>query len=161
MSGRFEEVFERVIGHEGGYVNDPRDPGGETKFGISRRAYPGVRIAELTLEDAREIYRRDYWQALRCDDLPAPVDEFIFDFGVNSGVATAAKALQGAAGALRDGKVGPRTVEAVKAKAPLELVRLLFVERALIFARHHELAAFGRGWFARLFDKTAQAIRET
>lgn len=157
---RFEQIFQRVIGHEGGYVNDRRDPGGETKFGISRRAYPNEDIAALTLERARELYRRDYWDRIKGDDLPRPVDEFAFDFAVNSGVRAAALALQGAVGALRDGDVGPKTLAALQRSQPIEVVRLMFVERAMIFALHPQDEVFGRGWFARLFDKTAQAVRE-
>ena len=157
---RFGQIFERVIGHEGGYVNDPRDPGGETKFGISKRAYPNEDIANLTLERARELYRRDYWDKIRGEDLPAPIDDYTFDFAVNSGVRAAALALQGATGALRDGEIGPRTLDAVRAKPALGILRLIFVERAMVFALHPQDKVFGRGWFARLFDKTVQAVKE-
>src|SRR5574343_326744 len=66
----FDQAFDRLIGHEGGYVFDPHDPGGETKFGISKRAYPALDIAALTLADAKAIYRRDYWDGAQCDRLP-------------------------------------------------------------------------------------------
>jgi lysozyme family protein len=157
---RFDDVFERVIGHEGGYVNNPKDPGGETKYGISKRSYPNLDIAGLTLEDAKGIYRLDFWGPLRCEELPRPVDEFLFDFGVNSGVMRASKALQEAAGVQQDGKIGPRTLAAVKSKDPLSIVRLLFVERALVFSRQREVSVFGRGWFGRLYDVTSQAISD-
>lgn len=160
MNPRFEDVFNRVIGHEGGYVNDPRDPGGETKFGISKRSYPNVNIADLTVEDARAIYLSDYWGKLRADELPPPLDEFLFDFAVNSGVTTAAMALQGAVGALRDGSIGPKTIEAVRRHPLREVLRLVFVDRAMVFALSKNDAIYGRGWFARLFDKTTQALSE-
>ncbi len=157
---RFEVAFERVIGHEGGYANDPRDPGGETKFGISKRAYPHLNIASISVDDAKAIYLADYWNRLRADDLPQPLDEFLFDFAVNSGVPTAAMALQGAVGALRDGNIGPKTIDAVKRHPVRDVLRLLFVERAMVFALNPNDKTYGRGWFARLFDKTEQAIKE-
>jgi lysozyme family protein len=83
----FDTAFERLIGHEGDYVNHPKDPGGETKFGISKRQYPNVNIAALTLEDAKAIYRRDYWNVVGGDDLPYPIAFEVFDAGVNHGVS--------------------------------------------------------------------------
>lgn len=157
---RFDEVFERVIGHEGGYSLDPRDPGGETKFGISKRSYPGLDIAALSVENAKLIYRADFWNVLRCDELPPPIDEYVFDFAVNSGVSTAAESLQGAVGALRDGDIGPKTIEAVKRSKPADIVRLMFVDRAMVYALNPNDRRYGRGWFARLFDKTWQAFKE-
>jgi len=157
---RFDDVFERVIGHEGGYSNDSNDPGGETKFGISKRAYPKLNIATLTLEDAKVIYQTDYWDKIMGSALPVPIDEFVFDFAVNSGVQTAATALQGAVGALRDGNIGPKTIEAVKRTPGRNILRLLFVERAMVFALSPKDNLYGRGWFARLFDKTELALRE-
>ena len=69
----FETVVHMVLEHEGGYVNHPSDPGGETKYGISKRAYPDVDIAELTKDDAADLYKRDYWDRIKGDDLPAGV----------------------------------------------------------------------------------------
>jgi len=157
---RFDDIFERVIGHEGGYSSDVNDPGGETKFGISKRAYPKLNIRDLTLEDAKVIYQTDYWDKIMGPALPVPIDEFVFDFAVNSGVQAAATALQGAVGALRDGSIGPKTIEAVKRTPGRNILRLLFVERAMVFALSPKDNLYGRGWFARLFDKTELALRE-
>lgn len=158
---RFDDAFERTVGHEGGYVNDPRDPGGETIYGISRRSHPQAwAMGRPTLDQAKNIYREQYWEPLRCDELPLPLDEFLFDFAVNSGVKTAILALQSAAGVLQDGKLGPKTLAAVKAKPVFETIRLLFVDRAMVFALNQNDKLYGRGWFARLFDKTWQAFKE-
>lgn len=81
----FQQAFQIVIGHEGGYVNDPVDPGGETKYGISKRSYPDVDIPNLTLEKAQAIYERDYWLKCGCDKLPHPMNIIIFDSAVNHG----------------------------------------------------------------------------
>lgn len=90
----FEESVKHVLSHEGGYVNDPDDPGGETKYGISKRAYPNLDIANLTREDAKAIYKRDYWDAIGADNLPASVRYAAFDTAVNMGVGAAKKLLR-------------------------------------------------------------------
>ena len=124
----FLQAFDIVIGEEGGYVNDPKDPGGETKYGISKREYPNLNIPELTLEQAQEIYRRDYWNALNCDSHPWEMALVLFDCGVNHGVSAAKGILP--------------TVS-----TPTELQ----AERALRYARAETFGRFGRGWMRRLF----------
>lgn len=101
----FDTAFARLIGNEGGYVNDPRDPGGETKFGISKRSYPDVNIAALTVDAAKAIYLRDFWTPL-ADAHPA-VKFQVFDFAVQSGIQTALRKLQAAIGVADDGHWGP------------------------------------------------------
>lgn len=81
----FARCIEFVLAEEGGTVNDPHDPGGLTKYGISQRSYPDVDILRLTLDDATAIYRRDYWDKIRGDELPAGIDLLVFDSAVNQG----------------------------------------------------------------------------
>lgn len=153
---RYLEIFTRIIGTEGGYSNRANDPGGETKFGISKRSYPNLDIANLTVDDVQQIYYNDFYMKLRLDLLPVGLDEFVFDFAVNSGVPTVARILQRAVGVLPDGVIGPITAAAIKATDTVKLVRLLFVERAIIFAGAPK-ATFDEnchGWYARLFDQT-------
>ena len=90
----FLDLVDRVLSHEGGYVNDPNDPGGETKWGISKRSYPHLDIAALTLEDAQEIYRRDYWYALNLNAQPWPKALCLFDCAVNMGRGVALELYQ-------------------------------------------------------------------
>lgn len=166
---RFEEVFQRCIGHEGVYSNDPRDPGGETKYGITwktlriaidRGIVPNTTtIKDLDLDTARKIYAAIYWVPIRGDELGPPLDEFLFDFAVNSGLNVAVLALQRAAGVLLDAHLGPKTLEAVRAKRSRDVLRLLFVERAMVYARSPKDEIYGHGWFGRLFDCTDQALR--
>ena len=126
----FEKAFDFVIGHEGGYVNDPQDPGGETKFGISKRAYPNEDIRSLTVERAREIYLRDYWLAAGCDRVADDaMATLLFDCAVNQGVGRA-KQIAG------------------RAKTPVEFQ----AERALHYASLPTFERYGRGWMRRLFD---------
>lgn len=89
MKESFEKAIDFVLSIEGGYVNDPSDPGGETKYGISKRAYPNVDIANLTESAAKEIYKRDYWDSLGCDNLVLGLDIVAFDTAVNMGRAVA------------------------------------------------------------------------
>lgn len=94
MKDSFEKAIDFVLSIEGGYVNDPSDPGGETKYGISKRAYPNVDIANLTESAAKEIYKRDYWDAMECDNLVYSVDIVAFDTAVNMGRTVAKELLK-------------------------------------------------------------------
>ncbi|MBV9954513.1 MAG: glycoside hydrolase family 108 protein, partial [Pseudolabrys sp.] len=114
MQQNFEPALARLLVHEGGYSNHPADPGGPTKFGVTIFDYrkyvkAGATAADVkatTVAEARAIYRTKYWEALRCDELPAGLDYAVFDFGVNSGVARAAKTLQRILGVAEDGRIG-------------------------------------------------------
>lgn len=109
-SPAFEKAVALILKHEGGYVNDPRDPGGETNFGISKRAYPNEDIRALTVDRAKALYHRDYWQAVRGDDLPPALALPTFDMAVNAGTGTAIKLLQRTLGVTADGVLGPVTL---------------------------------------------------
>jgi lysozyme family protein len=144
----FQEALEFVLSREGHYSNDPDDPGGETKFGISKKQYPNLQIADLTRDQAAEIYRRDYWDACRCDELPRWIRLSVFDCAVNQGVGTAGKILQALVGAAQDGRIGPRTVQATWRHR--ETLALSYaVERCLLYARSGRFDKFGRGWVHR------------
>lgn len=147
-----------ILESEGGYVNDPRDPGGETHFGISKRAYPMLDISRLTEDDACEIYFRDYWQKAGCPDLPAALALAVFDCAVNQGVHPAVALFQAAVGVHIDGVVGLRTVEAA-AKADPRRALLGYIERR--WDRYHDTPAahtFLRGWTKRLFRLEAVCL---
>ena len=116
----FDRAFEIIIGHEGGYVNDPRDPGGETKYGISKKAYPYADIKNLTLDQAKEIYKRDYWDAVDAESIPGVARLMVFDCAVNCGVTAARKILQRAVGTKDDGIIGPKTRAAISNTPDIE-----------------------------------------
>src|SRR5688500_3822527 len=104
----FDTAFDRLIGHEGGYVNDPQDPGGETNWGISKRSYPNVDIKALTRDGAKAIYLADFWNPLADAD---PAIKFqVFDFAVNGGLPVAIRKLQAAIGVADDGHWGPQSM---------------------------------------------------
>ena len=109
----FDKFIPIILKHEGGYVNDPKDSGGETKYGISKRAYPNVDIKNLTLDQAKEIYKRDYYDRMKLDRITNELLALhVFDFGVNAGVSRAIKHLQSVAGVHIDGIIGKDTIAA-------------------------------------------------
>tara|TARA_R100000657_G_C4591809_1_gene50458 strand:- start:11 stop:262 length:252 start_codon:yes stop_codon:yes gene_type:complete len=82
---RFEDCIDKVLEHEGGYVNDPNDLGGETNFGVSKKAYPGLDIKNLTRDEAKEIYRKDYWERYKIEKMPEGLRYIYFDMVLNMG----------------------------------------------------------------------------
>ena len=123
----FDEAFTRLIGSEGGYVNDPNDPGGETKFGISKRSYPDEDIANMTLERAKAIYLRDFWSPL--GSTPDAIKFQVFDFAVQSGMQTAIRKLQSAVGAADDGHWGPASTAALEKMSVTDVLVLFLAQR--------------------------------
>lgn len=153
MTGAFDRAFARSIGHEGGYVDNPADPGGRTKYGISQRAYPHENIAAMTLERAKLLYLRDYWQACRCHEMPEPVALEVFDAAVNCGVGQAVRFAQRAAGVADDGIVGPITLAALRNdRSPAACAARILGERLAFHAALSTWPNFGRGWARRIAD---------
>jgi lysozyme family protein len=149
-----EKSIDLIIEIEGGdkIVNDPRDAGGLTKFGISQRAYPHLDIAGLTLDQAREIYRKDYWDKVRADELPPRLALCVFDCAVNQGVGAAIRVLQDCLGVKADGVLGPVTLGRAKQLSEPYLVTLYMAHRAMRYTRAGSFTAHGLGWFRRLFE---------
>lgn len=153
----FEQAFETLLGHEGGYVNDRRDAGGETKFGISKRAYPNEDIAGLTIERAKELYLRDYWGPAGCDAVPEALKLQLFDMAVNSGVRASLKTVQVAVGEIADGILGPRTLLAIQSMPAPRLIARFNGARLLLLADLTDWPAFGRGWARRVAKNLMEA----
>ena len=156
MLTNFDEIIEITLHHEGGYVHDPTDLGGETNFGIAKRFYPDVDIKNLTKEGAKEIYKKDYWDKNKVDDLPDDLKHIFFDMCVNQGRGTAVKVLQrainGKGGDLKvDGGFGPGTKGALdKYKPSLERVRCYRLKHYYdLVNRKPEQERFLFGWFKR------------
>lgn len=146
----FDTCFEKLINHEGGYVSDSRDPGGETKFGISKRAYPDLDIAALTVEQAKTIYKRDYWDRARCDELPPAVAFQVFDTAVNSGIGQAIRFLQRAVGVADDGVAGALTINAVRRLDVESLVARFNGQRLEFMTKLSTWDVYGKGWARRI-----------
>ena len=157
MLTKFDDIIEVVLEHEGGYVNDPDDPGGETNFGIAKRSHPDVDIANLTKEDAKEIYYQDYCMKNRVPQLPDELKHIYFDMCVNQGRGRAVKILQKAANAkgadlVVDGGLGPKTIGALS-DVELDRVRAYRVKYyADLVTRKPELEKFYFGWFRRALE---------
>lgn len=149
----FDQCFDKLISHEGGYVNDPRDPGGETQFGISKRAYPQLDIKALTLDAAKAIYKRDYWDRAQCDKLPPSVAYLLFDAAVNSGIGQAIRFLQRASGVADDGSIGPMTLAAVQRMDVETLAGRFLGQRLDFMTRLTTWDTFGKGWARRVADQ--------
>lgn len=153
----FDQAFLQLIGHEGGYVNNPHDPGGETKYGISRRAYPQEDIAGMTLERAKLIYHRDYWGPAGCSTVPPGVRFDLFDMAVNAGVRAAIKALQRTVQETPDGILGPRTLAAVSSMSEPRLIARFNGQRLAAMTELDTWATFGRGWARRIATNLQRA----
>lgn len=138
-----------TLRREGVLCNDPKDTGGLTKYGISQTAYPNLDICSLTQEDAIAIYKRDYWDKTKCEQLPYPLDVLTFDASVNHGTKTAVQILQRALGVVDDGIIGPKTVEAAR-KAPDNICTLYFIHRMYAYSQAKTYSTHGKGWRNRL-----------
>lgn len=155
MPSPWDVAIDFVLTQEGGYTVDPNDPGGETNFGISKKAYPNLDIKNLTVDQAKDIYKRDYWAPCRCDNLPFPFAVAVFDMAVNQGTGTAIKTLQETFGVLVDGIMGPATLTAVRlANNDSRKVKLFLARRLAVYARlmavNQNLLVFARNWSFRV-----------
>ena len=166
MQANYDKCLETILHHEGGYVNHPKDPGGETNLGVTKRVYEehgGTKdMKDLTVEDVAPIYKSGYWDKMKGDSLPNGLDLCVFDFGVNAGPGRAAKYLQTMIGSTPDGGIGPMTLKAVseyveehglvKAIENYQDARQSYYEKLSTFD------TFGRGWTRRV-DETTQLAK--
>lgn len=159
----FERAFCETLSFEGEYVNDPDDPGGETKFGISKRSYPDVDIAALSFEQAKDIYKRDYWDVLNLHEIRRePISSEIFDTAVNMGRRTAITIAQRALNLLgedlaEDGIIGVKTISALNRWSVKDMKALFICLNGFQFIHYHlitesnpRLKKFARGWTKRI-----------
>ncbi|EHK56806.1 glycoside hydrolase family 108 protein [Allomesorhizobium alhagi] len=172
MDRNFARSLKHVLKHEGGYANNPKDPGGPTNKGITLATFRSYVKASGSVADLKAItdaqvatvYRKQYWNAVNGDALPDGVDYAVFDFAVNSGPSRAAKYLQAVVGASQDGKVGPGTLAAVRSKAQTLVInrlcddRLAFMKRIKDSKGRSLWATFGRGWNSRVAAVRAEAM---
>lgn len=149
----FDTAFTRLIGHEGGYVNHPGDPGGETKYGISKRQYPAEDIKNLTLDRAKALYLRDYWGPAGCDAVPALAKYQVFDMAVNSGVGQAIRTVQRTVGVVVDGVLGPRTLQAIQSMQPTRFVARFNGHRLEFMTDLKTWDIFSKGWARRIANE--------
>lgn len=146
----WNSAFDLLMMNEGGYVNDCHDKGGETKYGISKKSYPNEDICNLTIDRAKYLYKRDYWDRCKCDFLPDALSVAVFDFAVNSGVKKAITLLQESLKVKADGIVGNQTIGAAN-RLPLSKVLDDYLWRRLIYlVKLKDFKYFGNGWTDRV-----------
>ena len=158
MNSNFENVLALVLRDEGGFSNDPRDPGGMTNLGVTKRVWEGfvghavdeAAMRALTPADVTPLYRQNYWNRVHGDDLPAGVDYAVMDFAVNSGPSRAAKTLQRACGVTDDGAIGPATLAAVNSADPITLIDAVCDGRLAFLQTLPSFPTFGHGWTNRV-----------
>ena len=162
----YDESLRRLLAHEGGYTNDPADPGGPTNFGITIFDYrkyvkPDATAADvraMKVDEAKAIYRAKYWDAQRCDELPAGVDYAVFDYGVNSGIGRSKKVLQRIVGVPADGALGAATMQAVAAADAKHTIAELCDERLRFLQSLRTWPVFGKGWGRRVAEVRQVAL---
>jgi len=160
----FDQCFERLIGHEGGYSNHPNDPGGETMWGITKRVavengYTGP-MRELTREQAKAIYKRAYWDKAKADQYDGAISFQLFDAAVNHGITQAIKFLQRAVGTTADGIVGPKTLAAIAAMDVDDVLMRFNAERLQFYTGLSTWNTFGRGWARRVAGNLKYAAED-
>jgi|TARA_Y100000114_G_scaffold115045_1_gene109102 lysozyme family protein len=168
----YNECLKIILMHEGGYVNHPKDPGGETNLGVTKRVYEewgGTKeMKDLTVEDVEPIYKKNYWDKIKGDDLPDGLDLCVFDFGVNAGPGRAAKFLQKLLGVTQDGGIGPQTLGALqsaigedKVTQTREMIEKYQSMRQEYYEGLSTFDTFGKGWTRRVEETTHEAISMT
>lgn len=154
---KFEDALEIVLAKEGGFVNDPHDPGGMTNLGVTkdnwtswiRREVSEDEMRSLTPQAVAPFYRIRYWNALRCDDLPDGLDLCVFDCGVNAGPQQSARLLQHCLGVVQDGRIGPITIAAAKQKDLRQLIEEFSQAREQFYRSLPLFDRYGKGWLNR------------
>ena len=160
MKENFERALAAVLKSEGGFVNNPKDPGGMTNLGVTIKtweSFVGRNVTEkemrnLTPEMVGKMYQQKYWNAVKADDLPEGVDYLAFDFAVNAGPGRAAKLLQQAVGVTADGAIGPATLKAVAAMQPADLIEKYSAAKETFYRSLPTFETFGKGWLRRVAE---------
>ncbi|WP_299949063.1 glycosyl hydrolase 108 family protein [uncultured Ruegeria sp.] len=171
MKSNANEAIRRILKHEGGFVNHPRDPGGATNKGVTIGTLRSLGmdldgdgdvdvtdLKRLTTDDAVKVYKRFYWDAVQADMLPNGVDYTVADFAVNSGPRRAIQYLQRVVGVTADGHIGPKTIAAVGLMAPKDVIRQVNARRLAFMQRLKTWPTFGKGWQRRVDEVLAHSL---
>ena len=160
MQSNFEQCFALVLKNEGGYVDNPADPGGATNLGCTKavweqyigRSVTKDDIKALTPNDVMPLYKAKYWDTIKGDDLPEGVDYAVFDFAINSGPSRAAKALQSVLSVTVDGQIGSATLRALETANPREVATAICEARLAFLQSLPTYGTFGKGWSRRVAE---------
>jgi lysozyme family protein len=167
MKENFDTALKAILHHEGGFVNHPKDPGGMTNLGVTKRVWEewvGHEVDEkamrgLTPEIVGPMYKAKYWDKVRGDDLPAGVDYAVFDAAINSGPGRAAKWLQTVVGAVPDGAIGAGTLAKVTAMEPNAIIEKYQDTRLAFMQSLPTWDTFGKGWGRRVTEVKEAAVK--
>jgi lysozyme family protein len=167
MNSNFKHALEYLVKSEGGYVDNPKDPGGRTNLGVTQKVWESwvgresneKEMRALTKTDVEPLYKRKYWDACRCDDLPTGLDYLVFDFAVNAGVGRSAKTLQSCVGVSVDGQIGNQTIEAIKKIAPSDLIERFSEAKINFYKSLVTFPTFGKGWLNRVEEVKTTALK--
>lgn len=167
MERNFQRALSLVLKHEGGWSDHPSDPGGATMKGVTLATFrkyvkpSGTKtdLRNITDDQLATVYRRHYWDAVAGAELPDGVDYAVFDFAVNSGPSRAAKFLQDVAGVTQDGRIGPATLKAIRAKMHATVIHELCDDRLAFLKRLKTWGTFGKGWSRRVTEVRSEALK--
>ena len=167
MKSNFDKCLAMLLEHEGGYVNSKHDRGGMTNLGVTKRVYDEwigresteQEMRDLTPDDVAPIYKKNYWDRVKGDQLPSGVDWCAFDWAVNSGSGRPAKAIQRAVGATQDGAIGNQTLGLVAEKDPKFIIDYVYTVRQAFYESLDDFKHFGRGWSRRNTETLHQAMK--
>ena len=167
MKDNFHDSLIMLLKHEGGFVNHPRDPGGMTNLGVTKKVYEewmGREVSEqemrdLQPKDVRDLYKKNYWDRCKCDDLPSGLDFAVFDWAVNSGTGRSSKGVQKACGAEPDGAIGPKTLALVKGQNTQYMIEKFGEIRQNFYESLSTFDTFGKGWTRRNKETTEEALK--
>lgn len=166
MKDIFDLAIRLLLRHEGGFVNNPKDPGGMTNLGVTKRSWEAHKGHSVTEADMRALtpaavqtfYKRRYWDAINGDDLPKGVDFCLFDTCVNSGPKRAVLLLQAVLGVTQDGVLGPATLKAVSLWPAKDLITQYSAARLSFMRSLPTWDTFGKGWKKRVYEVEDEAI---
>jgi lysozyme family protein len=160
MKENYNEALKAILKHEGGFVNHPRDPGGMTNLGVTKKVWEEwvkhpvdeKAMRALTPELVSPMYKKKYWDAVKGDELPDGLDYLMFDFAINAGPGRAIKTMQKAIGTTPDGAIGPKTMQSLKEMNPTQLIEKFSVEKESFYRSLPTFQTFGKGWLRRVAE---------
>ena len=164
MASNFQECLDLVLKSEGGWVNHPSDPGGETNLGVTKRVWveyvghPVESLKKLTKDDVAPLYELKYWRPCYCEVLPRGLDFVVFSMGVNAGPGRSVKLLQSAIGCVPDGVIGPRTRELISSSNGADIIKKFSTARREYYQSLKTFPIFGKGWLIRVDREEQEAL---
>ena len=165
MQGNFKECLDLVLKSEGGWVNNPNDPGGETNLGVTKRVWeewvghPVESLKKLSKDDVAPLYEQKYWRPCYGEVLPRGLDLVVFSMAINAGPGRSVKLLQSSIGCVPDGIIGPRTRGLISESNTANLISKFSESRREYYRSLKTFPIFGRGWLARVDREESEALQ--